>query len=105
MSPVRSVSFSSDGQTLASGSGAGTVRLWDVNTGRLLQTLEGQVRGNSVSVSPDGQTLASGSSDGTVRLSNVNRGDLLRTLEGHTGPVESVSFSSRWANAGKWWQD
>ena len=36
---VYSVSFSPGGQTLASGSDDGTVRLWDVNTGNLLHTL------------------------------------------------------------------
>ena len=66
---VYSVSFSPDGQTLASGSDDGTVRLWDVNTGTLLYTLT-EHRGSvySVSFSPDGQTLASGSFDRTVLL-------------------------------------
>ena len=66
---VYSVSFSPDGQTLASGSDDGTVRLWDVNTGNLLHTLT-EHRGSvySVSFSPDGQTLASGSFDRTVLL-------------------------------------
>ena len=45
-----------------------TVRLWDVNTGRHLRTLEGQTRILSVSFSPDGQTLASGDVNGTVLL-------------------------------------
>ena len=66
---VYSVSFSPEGQTLASGSDDGTVRLWDVNTGNLLHTLTAH-RGSvySVSFSPDGRTLASGSFDHTVLL-------------------------------------
>lgn len=35
------MAFSSDGQTLASGSGDETVKLWDVKTGFELQTLQG----------------------------------------------------------------
>nr|WP_229424505.1 hypothetical protein [Moorena producens] len=50
---VRNVSFSPDGKLLASGSSDKTVKLWQVEDGKLLQTLEGHrslVR--SVSFSP-----------------------------------------------------
>ena len=67
--PVRSIAFAPDGQTLASGSRDGTVRLWRVADGTLLRTLEGHTAWvRSVAFAPDGQTLASGSEDGTVRL-------------------------------------
>ena len=91
---VYSVSFSPDGETLASGSSDDTVRLWDANTGSHLQTLTGHTSAvYSVSFSPDGQTLASGSSDGTVRLWDVNTGRQISSFTGHTSFVFSVSFS------------
>ncbi|ULB47255.1 trypsin-like peptidase domain-containing protein, partial [Limnospira fusiformis KN01] len=91
---VLSVSFSPDGQTLASGSWDKTVRLWDVPTGRELRQLTGHTNSVlSVSFSPDGQTLASGSYDKTVRLWDVPTGRELRQLTGHTNSVLSVSFS------------
>ena len=90
---VFSVSFSPDGQTLAS-AGSGDIRLWDVSTGDIIRTLTGHTRPvASVSFSPDDQTLASGSDDATVRLWDVSTGDTLRTLTGHTSSVYSVSFS------------
>ena len=66
---VWSVSFSPDGETLASGGLDDTVRLWDVGTGQPLQTLsEHESAVLSVVFSPDGRLVASSGFDGTVLL-------------------------------------
>ena len=89
---VFNVSFSPDGQTLASANADNKVRLWHVN-GKLKKTLDGHQKALlDVSFSPDGQTLASASLDKTVKLWS-KEGILLKTLEGHTDEVLSVSFS------------
>jgi WD40 repeat protein len=91
---VEIVAFSSDGKTLASGSGDSTIKLWNVEGGTLIRTLEGHTDDvEIVAFSPDGKTLASGSSDWTIKLWNVEGGTLIRTLEGHTDDVEIVAFS------------
>ena len=91
--PIYSVSFSPNGQTLASGGYDETIRLWDVSSGETIQTFLGHKSFvYSVSFSPDGKTLASGSWDRTVRLWNVSNGHNL-ILNRHTDYVNIVSFS------------
>ena len=89
---VNSVSFSPDGQTIASGSDDQTIKLWS-RDGTKLKTLSGHHGAvTSVSFSPDGQTIASGSDDQTIKLWSRD-GIELKTLRGHQGTVANVSFS------------
>ncbi|MDD1431956.1 P-loop NTPase fold protein [Dolichospermum sp. ST_sed6] len=91
---VLSVSFSPDGQTLASSGDDNKIKLWEIETGREIRTLIGHDSNvNSVSFSPDGQTLASGGGDNKIKLWEVETGNQIRTLSGHNGYVNSVGFS------------
>ena len=64
---VLTITFSPDGNTLASGSSDDTVRLWDVAKADHKQTLIGHpFEVTSVAFSSDGRALASGSMDCTV---------------------------------------
>ena len=65
--PVNGVSFSPDGQTLASGSWDNTIKMWK-RDGKLLKTLKGHTAPvTSVRFSPNGQILVSGSGDTNIR--------------------------------------
>ncbi len=90
---VWAVTFSPDGKTLASGSDDKTVKLWNVETGQQLKSLEGHTSFvNSVAFSPDGKTLASGSNDNSIKLWNVETGDPITSVS-HIYGVNSVAFS------------
>lgn len=89
---VQAVTFSPDGQTLATAGRDNRVKLWHTD-GQLQLSLNGhQDVVWSVSFSPDGQTLASASRDRTVRLWDL-KGNELKVLQGHEGDVYSVAFS------------
>ena len=91
---VYSVSFSPDGQVLASGGLDKTIKLWDVGSRREIATLKGHSDVvYSVSFSPDGQVLASGGLDTTIKLWDVGSRREIATLTGHSNTVLSVSFS------------
>jgi WD40 repeat protein len=96
---VWGVTFSPDGQLLASGSRDQTVKLWRPN-GTLLQTLKDHTDSvTCVSFSPDGETLASASLDKTVQIWHKNpvTGKFdpkpYKTLKGYGDSVDSVNFS------------
>lgn len=88
------IEFSRDGRTLITGNFNGTVKLWDVASGRPLRSLDGHTDVVYKGVlSPDEKTLASCSRDGKIKIWEVATGRELRTLSGHTRPVKAVAFS------------
>ena len=65
---VVAVSFSADGQRIATGSNDHTARLWDARSGRELMTLPHDGAVPSVALHPKRPLLATGSRDGFARL-------------------------------------
>jgi WD40 repeat protein len=85
--PVKSVRFSPDGETVASASDDGTVRLWDVASRQSLgQALTGHTDGVAgVAFSPDGRLLASDSFDATAPLWPVSKHALAQRARTQAG--------------------
>ncbi len=91
---VVSLDFSPDGKTLASGGKYGPIRMWDVESGELIRTLEGHKNAvHFVAFSPDGSKLASASEDETLRVWDLASG-FFGIYEGHEGLVNSAAISS-----------
>jgi WD40 repeat protein/transcriptional regulator with XRE-family HTH domain len=89
---VTSLAFSPDERRLASGSGDGSVKLWDVESRALLWT-GWQTKGTlCLAFAPDGSLLASGGLDATVRLWDAKLGTPLQELP-HPGAVLSLAWS------------
>ncbi|HEY9833374.1 MAG TPA: hypothetical protein V6D26_22670, partial [Stenomitos sp.] len=92
ISRIFGVSFSPDGQILASASEDKTIKLWRIDGTELATCYGHEDWVFSVSFSPSGQMLASASADKTVRLWRCD-GTLLETLKGHKERVFNISFS------------
>ncbi len=92
---ARDISVSAVGRRAVSGGSDGTLRIWDLATGKQLHALTGHHgRVEAVAISADGQRAVSGGSDGTVRIWDLATGKQLHTLTGHGDWVQAVAVSA-----------
>jgi len=81
---VRSIALSPNGKTVASGSRDGTVRLWDVETKKVVARWTGHTDAvRSLCWSVDGERVVSGSNDGTIRVWDVESDNIV------LGPIKT----------------
>lgn len=88
-----SVAFSPDSKTLATGGRDNVVKLWDIKTSTLKQSLTGhREHVIAVAFSPDGRMLLSASVD-KLRVWDTQTGTLKQTLTGNRVPAHALAFS------------
>jgi WD40 repeat protein len=91
---VGALAFSPDGKTVLSGNSDGSVRIWQVSTGVLLNTVKvGSHPINSLAFSPDGSIVAIGANGGTIRLWHISDENQLHRLHEDAGFDRGVAFS------------
>ncbi len=91
---VYAVAVTPDGKRVVSGSEDRTLKVWDLESGQVLQTLSGHgdwVR--AVALTPDGQRAVSGSDDGTLKVWDLASGKEIHTLSGHSEDVGAVALT------------
>ncbi len=91
---VHAVTWSPDGQRIASGSDDQTVQVWDAANGGNVFTYRGHSDAvETVAWSPDGKHIASAGNDQTVQVWDAVDGERVFTYRGHTDLVDAVVWS------------
>lgn len=94
---VRCVAFSPDGKYLSTSGCDGYVRIWDVQSLRLLRKIRGGINVYSMAFSPDGKYLAWGNNPGEVRLATVGDWQELKVI-----PVKNPAFCVAFSPSGRY---
>ncbi len=107
MGLITDIAFTPDGKRLISASDDKTIRIWDLEIGKTVEVIRGQIsRGPSgkiraMALSSDGNWLAAGgvlpngapNGGHHIRLYDFRTGQLAKLLQGHKGAVGSLAFS------------
>ncbi|WP_340672254.1 hypothetical protein [Bradyrhizobium ottawaense] len=88
------LAISPDGTKMATGHSDGSVRLWDVQAGLNLRSIQGNGDAvTSIAFSPDGKSILIGGLDFVAKLFDLSTGNLRLQLKGHTGAIIGVAFA------------
>lgn len=84
--PISAIVITSDNKLIITGHADGKIRIWDYNTGKLINTLyiptfynkNGAI--NSLAITADNNYIISGCTDGSLKKWNLSNGELLKII-------------------------
>lgn len=92
---IGALALSPDGRQLVTTDSETTMKLWDVKTGRLIQSFSanGDMAVYAMVYSADGQQVVTGGRRGEVKSWDVQSGQMVREFKGHTEVVNAIAVS------------
>ena len=91
---VWSTALSPDGKRLVTAESSGLARVWNVETGEMLNELNGHTTlVSSAAFSPDGLRIVTASNDHTAQIWDAASGQTLRQIDGHGRGLNTAVFS------------
>jgi len=92
---VYAVAVTPDGKQVIAGSMYGTLKVWNIQTGEELFTLNAHSDSvTTLALTPDGKRLISGSLDKTIKVWNLESKEELAILKGHSEAVQAVAITA-----------
>ena len=94
LEPAGAAAYSLDGSKIASAGPDEFARIWDANSGELIQTLAGHSdQVVNAAFSPGGGRLVTASADGTAKVWELSTGEVIHTLDRHNDGLVSPAYS------------
>jgi len=91
---IESLSFSTDGKYIVSGSHDKTIKLWETETGNLMWKVEDVDPIKSVAFSSDGKFICYGTKKGSIKLLRIADGNEIINAQATNFPINFLNFSS-----------
>ena len=96
-STINQITYSQDGKLLASASAEDEIKIWDTESGELIDTLKTespQARGiNSISFSQDRNFLIAADEDKTIQIWDLTNSTILSSFTGHSDRIQTITVS------------
>ncbi|MGI8977634.1 MAG: WD40 repeat domain-containing protein [Pirellulaceae bacterium] len=93
--PLYDLAVSADGKRLATASGDGIARVFDLEKGELLFELKGHARAvQAVAFRPDGKELATAGADGVIRLWDPEGKEVTSITANLSGPLSALAWAA-----------
>lgn len=91
---LRFMALHPDGTRIATARGGGTLSIWDVASGSVVDVLLATHPVTALAYSPDGTQLATGGMDGTLKLWDLTSGEEIASISAHSAVVTHLAFSA-----------